>query len=655
MKGVARTTLLLGIVHLISLSAIAQAPPGGAPNTSTRAVLTGVVVRSGTGEPIPRAQVTISRVAAPIPGAPTGRTAGQRGVAVQPPQQDATQFRQSTSQPAGIPSVTTDDNGRFGIKDVEPGSYRIYAARNGFMKQEYGQRSPNRPGLVVTVQPGQQLQDLTFRLSPASTITGRVTDALTGDPLPGITVQAMRSTYDASGKRTLQAAASDRTNDLGEYRLYWINPGRYFVTATAARSGFDALLAATSQAASFAPAPSPAEAQQQQQAAALFGPPRSANEIVDSGYPLAYYPGTPEVSRASTIDLQPGAETHADFNLSKGEKYRIRGRAIDATTGRPPRDASLSVSPRNATGGAPVDALFGAISGMIQGNTKYNSDTGEFEMRDVAPGSYWLQAMVANFTPGAAGATVTFPNTDANPLANLPFNTTQIAVDVFGGDVEGLTLAVSPGVSIPGRIRVEGVSNANQNPLALITLSLQPSSGGGSILSALAGNLKPAADGTFTIQRVTPGDYKLLVSGLSPNTYVREARLEQADALEGVTIGTRVDGILEIVLSQNPGQLDGTVLGADLKPVSGVQAVLVPERLRNRLDLYKTAITNPDGRFTIRGLPPGDYRVLAWEDIEPFAYFDPEVLMQYDGLGKTVRIQEGSSQTAEVRIIPAGQ
>lgn len=642
-KKVTGTIRLLCLVCLISLSAIAQAPPGGALNTFTKAVLTGVVLRSGTGESIPRAQVTISKVAGPISVASTGGNPGE------------TQFRQSMSQSAGIPSVTTDDNGRFGIKDVEPGSYRIFAARNGFMKQEYGQRSPNRPGVVVTVQPGQQLQDLTIRLSPASTITGRVTDTLTGDPLPGITVQAMRSTYDATGKRSLQPAASDRTNDLGEYRLYWINPGRYFVTATAARSGLDALLAATSQAQSFAPAPSPAEAQQQQQSAAIFGTPRSVNEIVDSGYPLTYYPGTPDVSRASIIDPQPGAETHVDFNLSKGEKYRIRGRAIDATTGKPPREASLSVSPRNASGGAPVDALFGAISGMMQGNTKYNSETGEFEMRDVAPGSYWLQTMVATFTPGAVGATVTFPNTDANPLANSPFNTTQIPVDVFGGDVEGLTLVVSPGVSIPGRVRVEGLSTANQNSPGLITLSFQSTTGGSSILSALAGNVKPAADGTFTIPRVTPGDYKLIVSGLSPNTYVKEARLEQSDALQGVTIGGRVGGMLEIVLGQNPGQLDGTVLGADLKPVSGVQAVLVPNRLQDRLDLYKTAVTNPDGRFTMQGLPPGDYKVLAWEDIEPFAYFDPEVLMHYDALGKAVHIQEGSSQTAEVRIIPAGQ
>jgi hypothetical protein len=174
-------------------------------------------------------------------------------------------------------------------------------------------------------------------------------------------------------------------------------------------------------------------------------------------------------------------------------------------------------------------------------------------------------------------------------------------------------------------------------------------------LSAITGNVRPAADGTFTIPRVTPGEYKLSVDLVNPNMYLKEARLDQTDVLQGITIGDRVDGVLDVVLSPNGGQLDGAVVGADLKPVSGVQAVLVPERLRNRLDLYKTAITNQDGRFTIRGLTPGDYRLLAWEDIEPFAYFDSDVLRQYEALGKPVRIQEAGKETAEVRIIPAGQ
>jgi protocatechuate 3,4-dioxygenase beta subunit len=641
--------VFLSLIQCTSLLA-AQAQRGASQNVPPKASVSGVVVRAGTSEPIPRAQVTLSRVIVSpanvvnsatftIPVTPQAN-AGQRGTAV------------AQAQPAFLPPITTDEKGRFEIKDIEPGSYRAIAARNGFTKQEYGQRSLNGAGTVFVVAPGQQIQDINFRLTPAATITGRVVDGVTGDPLPGMTVQAMRATYDANGKQTLQPAASDRTNDLGEYRLYWINPGRYYITADAARSGFDALMGVISQAASLAAPSTSAEAQKAQQATALFGPSRTTNEVVDPGYFLTYYPGTPDLSRAAAVDLQSGAEARADFNLVKGERYRIRGRALDAATGRPPQDVVLSVSPRNAAGGASVDALFGGISGMLQGN-KYTSATGEFELRDVAPGSYWLQAMVANVGPNPSGAA---PPSAADPAAVASaFSTTQIPVDVFGRDLENVTLVISPGIPIQGRVRIDGVSNANQNPFGGITLSFQSTTGGGSILSAITGNTMPAADGNFTFPRVTPGEYKLSVNLANPNMYVKEARLDQTDVLQGISIGDRVDSVLDVVLGQNGGQLDGTVTGADLKPVSGVKAVLVPERLRNRLDLYKTAITNQDGRFTIRGLTPGDYRLLAWEDIEPFAYFDAEVIRQYEALGKPVRIQDGSKETAEVKIIPAGQ
>jgi hypothetical protein len=172
-------------------------------------------------------------------------------------------------------------------------------------------------------------------------------------------------------------------------------------------------------------------------------------------------------------------------------------------------------------------------------------------------------------------------------------------------------------------------------------------------LSTLANTVRPATDGTFTIPRITPGEYRLFVLGLNPGTFVKSARLDQADALQGVTIGSRVDGSLDVVLNPNAGEVEGTLVGGDLRAVSGSSVVLVPERARDRLDLYQTATTGQDGRFSIRGVTPGEYRLFAWEDIEPFSYFDPEVLRQYETRGSLVRIRESSKETAEVRIIPA--
>jgi len=608
----------------------AMQQPAGAP---AKATVTGLVLRSTTGDPISRATVTLTRVAPQGAGARGAAPEGQRG---QPAQQQAQQQPQTFT-------ATTDDQGKFLISDIDPGSYRVIAARNGFARQEYGQRSLNRPGTLIDIREGQQVRDISFRLIPAGTISGRVMDT-NGEPLPGITVQALRSTYDSTGKRAMQPASSARTNDLGEYRLYWINPGRYFVSANPARSALETITASASQAANMAQ--NPAQAQQAAQAASLFGPTGTPNEVVDNGFGLTYYPNSPEVSRAVALELQPGAEQRAiDFTLVRSQRVRLTGRVIDTTTGRPPQNAAVSVSPRDSSSSSPLDALIGMDP--TQGN-RYNPATGEFVVQNVATGSYWLQVLTQRQaqTPAAP--------TPAEALAVLSsINSARIPVDVLGSDIDNLTLNVSPGASVNGRVRVEGLQPSNAGDLQRLGISLQSTSGGASILAMLQGGaIRPAEDGTFSIPRITSGEYKLSVTGLAPTFYMKDARFGQSDALNTFTISEPINGTLEIVVRMNPGQVSGTVVDATLKPVSGVQAVLVPEA-RNRQDLYRTAMTDQEGRFTIRGITPGEYRIFAWEDIEPFAYFDLAVVKQHEAAGKQVRIQESSAETAEVRIIPA--
>lgn len=627
----------VGLSPLIARQQAPPAPLAGAFNgPAPKATVAGSVLRSSTGEPISRATVTLTRVGpqGPRGGAPQGQT-GQRG---QAPQQQPQVF-----------TATTDDQGKFRITDVDEGPYRIVAARNGFARQEYGQRSFNRPGTVMNVRAGQQVTDVSFRLTAASTVSGRVLDSL-GEPQPGVTVQVLRSTYDATGKRTLQPAGSARTNDLGEYRMYWINPGRYLVSANAARSTLELITAGASQAA--AQSQNPAQAQQAAQAAAMFGGGANPNEVSDSGLGLTYYPGTPDASRALAVDLQPGEEIRGiDFTLLRTQRVRISGRVVDTTTGLPPQNAAVSVSSRDATASSPLDALLGGADPT--GANRYNPATGEFVVANVASGAYWLQVI-------SQGASTPTPAPDApattqealNVLNSI--NSARIPIDVYNADVTNLTLNVGPGMIVSGHVQIEGGQPANAADLQRIGIQLQSSSGGGNILALIQGGIvRTAADGTFSIPRITPGDYRLVVSGTGTTLYVKQARLGQTDVLSGVTISEPLNGNLEIVLRMNPGQVTGNVVDATLRPIGGVQAVLVPEQSRGRQDLYKTAVTDQEGRFTFRGIAPGDYRIFAWEDIEPFSYFDPAVIKQYEAAGKLVHIQESSNEATEVRLIPA--
>ena len=82
--------------------------------------------------------------------------------------------------------------------------------------------------------------------------------------------------------------------------------------------------------------------------------------------------------------------------------------------------------------------------------------------------------------------------------------------------------------------------------------------------------------------------------------------------------------------------------------------VLVPEsRRRGREPLYRNATTDQHGRFTVRNIEPGDYKLFAWEDVESGAWLDPDFLKPVESEGRSVAIKEGSRESAELKLIAA--
>src|SRR5947208_1170942 len=241
-----------------------------------RASIEGVVLRIGTDEPIAGAELKLMSVASASDAAP------------------------SPSQPMAVaigipmlPSTQTDRNGRFVFKDVDAGSYRISAARNGYAKLEYGQRAIRGAGTVISVVKGQAIKDIVFRLTPAGSVSGNVRD-VSSEPLTGFQVLLLRSAYNPTGRRSFQAVGSARTDDHGAYRFYWVTPGRYYLSAGRG-SGPENF--------------------------------RNPNEADPKPYPTTYYPGTLDFANAQAIEILPGEELNGiEFALPPLELYRIRGR-----------------------------------------------------------------------------------------------------------------------------------------------------------------------------------------------------------------------------------------------------------------------------------------------------------------------------------------
>ena len=103
------------------------------------------------------------------------------------------------------------------------------------------------------------------------------------------------------------------------------------------------------------------------------------------------------------------------------------------------------------------------------------------------------------------------------------------------------------------------------------------------------------------------------------------------------------------------GVIEGNLTDAFAQPVRGNQVVLIPDQGRDRSELFRSATTDASGHYTIRGIYPGNYKLYSWEAIEANSYFDRDVLSQYESQGKAVRIQEGSKETLDLKVIPPKQ
>src|SRR5438876_4382254 len=177
---------------------LCDAQPAAESKPEDRCAIEGQVLNATTGEPVRKVNLTLMRADAQGPSTTFG--------------------------------TSTDASGKFAMKDLEPGRYRLMAQRAGFVSGQYGSRGPTQPGTEITLARGQALTDLKLRLTPHAVITGRVVDE-EREPISNVQVMAMRYRYDPRGGKQLTPMGSASTNDLGEYRIFGVAPGRYILSA----------------------------------------------------------------------------------------------------------------------------------------------------------------------------------------------------------------------------------------------------------------------------------------------------------------------------------------------------------------------------------------------------------------------------------------
>lgn len=564
----------LWFLPLFAVMSLAQAPQPGDPTAKAR--IEGSVV-SAAGGPVGRAVVRLE-------GPPRPQPNGQ-------------------AQPRTY-SITTDDAGRFTIENVEPSrNYRLTAQRLGFLQGRYGSRSPDGPGVPFALESGQSTTGVVITMIPQGAISGRIVDG-NNDPIQGAVVTMLRRSY-ARGFRQLTQVGASNTNDLGEFRIANLSPGRYYMAVTN-RRGLE-------------------------QGAELGPRPASIT---------TYFPNGVDAQSAAPIDMIPGQDMRGvEVSMRQGRVFAVRGKAVD-TSGGGMGNTTLLLAPK-------IDV---AASTVLNPMTRIQAQTypdGSFEFLGMSPGLYTLQT-----SPPQAGA--------SRGLG-------QMEVTVGEADTDGLTLLVSPGQTVTGTLTLEG-GDVRELPLGgpggNVSSNVVQVLGR---LSVLLSDTSPLPlnptvsgainnDGTFTIQNVARGRFTLSVSPLPPGTYVKAARFSNVDIMHSEIDLTSGGGAgIEVVLARNPADVSGTILITDSNalsaaiPVSLWSAEPEPGTPDNGVQV---GITDETGGFRFQNLRPGTYFVAAWEDVEGGLVRYRDFLRLLENEATKIEVVEGEHRATQVRIIP---
>lgn len=140
----------------------------------------------------------------------------------------------------------------------------------------------------------------------------------------------------------------------------------------------------------------------------------------------------------------------------------------------------------------------------------------------------------------------------------------------------------------------------------------------------------------------------------SPDAYLKSVRLKDTDLpseellLEGYPVGE-----LQIVVGRSGGSISGRVLNDKQQPAANATVVVLPEgKPAYRADRYRNATVDNSGTFQFRGLPPGQYNVYAWEDVESGAWFNAAFLRNYESSRRSVRVNDAQAQTVDIVAAP---
>jgi hypothetical protein len=519
-----------------------------APQNTT--ILQGTVQRAGASDPIAGVEITLSL---------------------------------NTPQSSRVRTIS-DAQGRFTFENVPLGRYTLQANREGYFTSPAGHPLPF-PVATLTID-SLQTQRIVIELVPGATIAGRITGP-DGNPLAGVKLSATTLQYDA-GRRTFALGSLPKaTDDRGDYRIYWLPPGEYYIRA----------------------------------------------EYENTSSSLArrsYYPGTLDSTSAIPLTIRGGETLEGmNFALPRANTIRISGH-VNVNNAPYPSGGIVRTFYLLPRDGRPIELYPAEFANTVRPQLGAVSLDFAIEARGVAPGSYDLAPFYIDGTT---------------------FYTGRTRIDIGDTDLEKVTAHVTPNIEVTGRVSVkDNLAYDKWRPIQIqlrsrdVPVPLTVRSGTAVFQPDGTFSIRDVVEGRYQLYLgATPGT-------IPGDLYISGIRQGGADLQDEGTLEVR-PGMqpVEITLSTGAGKIEGSVESALGGVPARADVVLVPPlHRRKNVMYYDRATIDANGRFSFSGIAPGEYKVFAFEQLSDGAELNPEFIARYETLGLGVTVT--ASTTREIRL-----
>ena len=314
-------------------------------------------------------------------------------------------------------------------------------------------------------------------------------------------------------------------------------------------------------------------------------------DAVEMAYVTTWFPNVTDGSQATPQVLAAGAELDGiDLHMHKQRVFHVRGKAQLP----PGQRGAVSVE---SCGDGPGIGVNAAIL-----------RDGTFDAGGLVAGNWCLivNQVVDNSHAFYANQRVTIADHDMN----------------------NVNLTLTPAAVVRGQILLDGAAPAKLQhiPIRLDPIE-QPGRGAGSAAKE---------DGSFVVENVSPGQYRLMNVGLS-SMYLKTIRVNGQDAANGIVQVPEGGAQLTLLFSTDSGEVSGTVEGGG--------AFVSAEGVNSVTGLPVLGGVTPEGKFLIRNLAPGDYKILAWgiQDTGLLQYADFRKLFESRAVPVTIHLKDHES------------